>query len=224
MEFCPSGGRKCTISFGPDYAHLVLKIKRNALHDYLRALLDDEVNRELEFSPAVDNPAMHSLRIRVFQFATDYNARGRYFSSLANTEFERMVAMTFLLSHHHTYSNRLLRRPIPTSTAAVRIAAEYIESNWNKKIDVVKLAGIANVSTRSLFRQFQKERGQSPAEFVKNIRLHKARMMLENPDINTSVTQVASQCGFNSSGRFAHEYQTTFGELPSKALSRSLNR
>ena len=130
---------------------------------------------------------MHSLRIRVFQFATDYNARGHYFSSLANAEFERMVAMTFLLSHHHTYSNRLLRKPIPTSTAAVRIAAEYMESNWNKKIDVVELAGIANVSTRSLFRQFQKERGQSPAEFVRNIRLHKARMMLENPDINTSV-------------------------------------
>ena len=218
-------GEKCAISFGPNYAHLVLKIKRDAIYGYLRALLDDEVNGELEFLPrAIDNDAMRSLRMRVFQFATEYNARGRYFSSLANAEFERMMAMAFLLSHYHTYSNRLLREPARTSTAAVRIAAEYIESNWNKKIDVVKLAGIANVSSRSLFRQFQKERGESPAEFVRNIRLHKARMMLENPDINTSVTQVALKCGFNNSGRFAHEYQTTFGELPSKALLRALNR
>ncbi len=56
-------GEKCTISFGPNYAHLVLKIKRDALHDYLRALLNDEIDREIEFlPPTIDDPAMRSLR------------------------------------------------------------------------------------------------------------------------------------------------------------------
>lgn len=216
-------GEEGTISFGPDYAHLVLRIEYEALLGYLRALLgDDQVTTELEFSTrSIDNSAMHALKLRVMQFATDYNARGVYFSSVANAEVERMMIMKFLLCHRHTYSDLLLREPVPASSSAVRIAAEYIEANWDKPIDIARLAAVANVGIRSLFRKFRQEREQSPIEFIKSIRLHKALVMLENPEAATSVTQVALKCGFNNSGRFAQEYRTRFGELPSKTLTRA---
>ena len=211
------------IEIVPNYAQLALRIEVAALHRYVSALIGREANRELVFSPqtAAGNPAMQALKLRVFQFASDYNSRGIYFSSLANAEVERMMIMKFLMCHRHTYSDLLLREPIPTSSSAVKLAEEYIEANWSRPIDIVKLAEVANVSARSLFRQFQKERGYSPAEFAKRRRLRMALVLLENSDPVTSVTQVALKCGFHNSGHFARDYRLAFGELPSETLLRS---
>lgn len=215
-----AGGR---IEFGPNYSQLVLRIEATALRRYLSALIGRDVSGEIEFSPqtADGNPAMQALKLRVFQFASDYNARGIYFSSLANAEVERMLIMKFLMCHRHNYTDLLLREPIPASSSPVKLAEEYIEAHWSEPVDIVKLAEVANVSARSLFRQFQKERGYSPAEFAKRRRLRMALVLLENPDPATSVTQVALKCGFHNSGHFARDYRLAFGEMPSKTLTRS---
>jgi AraC-like DNA-binding protein len=212
------------IEIGPNYSQLVLRIEVRSLRRYLSALIGDETDRELVFQPSEGNPAMQALKLRVFQFASDYNLRGVYFSSIANREVERMMIMKFLLCHRHTYSDLLLREPIPASQSPVKLVEEYIEANWHKPIDIVKLAEVANVSARSLFRQFQKERGYSPSEFAKLRRLRMALVMLENPEAATSVTQVALKCGFHNSGHFARDYRLAFGELPSETLSRALRR
>ena len=211
------------IEFGPNYSQLALRIEVTALRRYLSALIGRDVSAEIEFSPqtAVGNPAMQALKLRVFQFASDYNARGVYLSSLANAEVERMIIMKFLMCHRHTYTDLLLREPIPTSSSPVKLAEEYIEANWSKPVDIVKLAEVANVSARSLFRQFQKERGYSPAEFAKLRRLRMALVLLENANPATSVTQVALKCGFHNSGHFARDYRMAFGEMPSETLVRS---
>jgi len=215
-------GVKVSLGLEADCRHLVLRIADAALRRYLSALLGDEPGRELEFSPSVQgNPAMHALKLRIFQFASDYNSRGSYFSSLANAEVERMVIMKFLMCHRHNFSDLLLREPIPSTPSSVRRAEEYIEANWDKPLDIAMLARVTDVSARSLFRQFRKERGCSPSDFAKSVRLRKALIMLENPTASTSVTQVALRCGFQNSGHFAHDYRLAFGELPSETLIRS---
>ena len=215
-------GTKVTLDLEANCRNLILRIQDTALRRYLGALLGDEIDRELEFSPSVQgNPAMHALKLRIFQFASDYNSRGSYFSSLANAEVQRMVIMKFLMCHRHNYSELLLREPIPSTPSSVRRAEEYIEANWDKPLDIVALARVTNVSARSLFRQFRKERGCSPSDFAKSVRLRKALIMLENPTASTSVTQVSLRCGFQNSGHFAHDYRLAFGELPSETLIRS---
>jgi transcriptional regulator GlxA family with amidase domain len=165
---------------------------------------------------------MQALKIRVVQFATDYNARGIYFSSLANAEVQRMIIMKFLMCHRHSYTDLLLREPVPAASATVRQVEEYIEANWHKPLDIQALTRVAGVSARSFFRQFKKERGQTPWEFVKSVRIRKALIMLENPGPSTSVTQIALKCGFQNTGHFAQAYRTAFGELPSETLRRAL--
>jgi AraC-like DNA-binding protein len=216
-------GMASSIELGPNYSQLVLRIEVAALRRYMSALIGREADRELVFSPqtSVGNPAMHALKLRVFQFASDFNSRGIYFSSLANAEVERMMIMKFLMCHRHNYSDLLLREPIPTSASPVKLAEEYIEANWDKPFDIAELARVANVSARSLFRQFQKERGYSPAEFAKRRRLRMALVLLENSEPSTSVTQVALKCGFHNSGHFARDYRMAFGEMPSETLTRS---
>jgi AraC-like DNA-binding protein len=215
-----------TISFGPNYAQLAIRIEVKSLHRYLSALIGGEVTRAIIFETESisENPAMHALKSRVLQFATDYNARGIYFSSLANAEVQRMIIMKFLMCHRHSYTKLLLREPVPIASTTVRLVEEYIEANWHKPLDIEALTKVAGVSARSIFRQFSKERGQAPWEFVKSIRMRKALIMLENPGPSTSVTQVALKCGFQNTGHFAGAYKATFCELPSETLLRGMRK
>jgi AraC-like DNA-binding protein len=214
-------GTPCRVKFEPNDSQVVIRIEVAALYRYLSALTGEETTRELVFAQSIEgNPAMYSLKARVLQFASDYNARGYHFSQLAQAEMQRMIIMKFLLCHRHSYTDLLLRDPIPLTSNAVKLAEEFLEANWNKPIDIAAVARVANVSARSLFRSFRKELGQSPAEYLKELRLRSALIILENPNPDTTVTQVALTCGFLNGGHFAHDYQIKFGELPSETLNR----
>jgi transcriptional regulator GlxA family with amidase domain len=168
-----------------------------------------------------DQATMDGLRRRIFNFAIEYNERGGYFSELAAAEIERMMIMKFLMSHRHNYTHLLLREPPPASSAVVRMVEEYIEANWNEPIDIEAMVAVAGISARSLFRQFRKDRGYSPADFAKRVRLTRAREMIERSREAGSVMQIAFACGFQNPGHFARDYRNLFGELPSATLERA---
>jgi AraC-like DNA-binding protein len=208
--------------FKSRYRQLALRIEFDALRRYLGALLDQEVSRDLVFDePDASNRGMSALRRRILHFADDFNERGGFFSDLAAAEVERMVIMKFLMCHRHTYTHLLLREPLRSTSSAVRMVEEFIVANWDKPIDIEAMATIAKVSVRSLFRQFKKDRGHTPAEFAKRIRLNRAREMLEQSSEITSVTQIALKCGFQNPGHFARDFRLAFGELPSETLRKS---
>lgn len=207
------------------YRQLALRIEFDALVRNLSALLGQEIGRKLEFDETdIRDPAMSALRRSIFHFAEDFNERGAFFSKLAAAEFERMMIMQFLMCHRHNYTHLLLREPLPSTLSAVRMVEEYIEANWDKPIDIHAMSAIANVSARSLFRQFRKDRTYSPADFAKRIRLNRAREMLEQSGGDASVTQIALKCGFQNPGHFARDFRLAFGELPSETLRRSVGR
>jgi AraC-like DNA-binding protein len=211
--------------FKSSYRHLVVRIEQNALQRYLSVLLAREIDDELRFDDRADqDQAMKRVRRMIFQFASDFDTRGDSFSDLAKAEMTRIAMMRFLMYHRHNYSHFLFREPPPGSTTAVRVVEEYIEANWDKPIDIEAMSAIARISARSLFRQFRKDRGYSPAEFAKRIRLDRAKEMLEQSEGQASVTQVALKCGFQNLGHFARDFRLAFGELPSDALRRSDRR
>ena len=200
----------------------MLRIEFDALLRNLSALLGQEIGKDLAFDETEARmPAMRGLRRRVFHFADDFNERGVFFSDLAAAEVERMVIMKFLMCHRHSYTHLLLREPLPVGSSPVRKVEEFIEANWNKPIDIEAMAAISDISVRSLFRQFKKDRGYTPADFAKRIRLDRAREMLEHPGDGTSVTQIALKCGFQNPGHFARDFRLAFGELPSETLKKS---
>lgn len=207
------------LDFRSGYRQLVLRIEFDALLSNLSLLVGQDVGRNLVFDETADRqPAMEALRRRVFQFALDYNERGTFFSDLAAAEVQRMIIMKFLMCHRHNFTHLLLREPLPASSAAVRAVEEYIEAHWNRPIDIETMVTIAKVSARSLFRQFKKDRGYSPAEFAKKVRLKRARELLEQSGSDASVIQIALKCGFQNAGHFARDYRSLFGELPSATL------
>ncbi len=166
------------LDFKSGYRQLVLRIEFDALLRNLSAW-SGKMSAGSWFStkPRSRQPAMEALRRRLFQFAIDYNERGTFFSDLAAAEVERMVIMKFLMCHRHNYTHLLLREPLPVgSSTAVRAVEEFIEANWDKPIDIEAMVDSWRRSApRSLFRQFKKDRGYSPADFAKRVRLNRAR-------------------------------------------------
>jgi transcriptional regulator GlxA family with amidase domain len=103
----------------------------------------------------------------------------------------------------------------------VREAEEYIEANWSKPVRIADLTGVTNVSSRSLCKSFGTAHGYSPMAFTKMIRLKQARQLLGLGTSQTSVMEVASNCGFGNLGHLAKNYRAAFGELPSETLARA---
>ncbi|MGO8909016.1 MAG: helix-turn-helix domain-containing protein [Bradyrhizobium sp.] len=213
------------LQFTPGYRQLVLRIEFDALLRHLSALIGQEVSETLAFDEGeARGPAMSSLRRAIFQFASDFNEHGKFFSELAAAEVERMVIMKFLMCHRHNYTHLLWREPLPATSSAVKTVEEFIEANWDKPIDIPAMAKVAKVSARSLFRQFKQDRGYSPADFAKQVRLNRARELLEQCAEGASVTQIAFRCGFQNPGHFARDFRLAFGELPSETLKKSTQR
>lgn len=207
-------------------SHIVLRIKHRSLLDQLGVLLGDQVDRPLVFSDISQSlrAAVGALRHRIFNFANEMNLHGQFLSEPVLAEIERMVLVAFLICNRSNYTPLLMRDPQTANRTVVQRVEGYIEANWDKAIDTATLAEMAGISARSLFRHFRQERGYSPFEFARRIRLQRAFEALTYPDKSTSVVQVALRCGFQNVGHFARDYRLAFGERPSETLARATQK
>jgi len=84
------------------------------------------------------------------------------------------------------------------------------------------LAGLAGVSVRGLQQGFRDYLGITPLEYLREVRLARARddLLAADPEADVSVTEVAYRWGFGHLARFAGYYRHRYGELPSETLRR----
>ena len=201
---------------------LVLRIEQEILKQKMASLLGEQVS-DLKFEQQAtqETPAQCDMKRSVVQFASDLDRWGPEMLSLARMDLEQALIVRFLFCNCHNLSQKLATPAAAPSLLQLRNVESYIEANWNRPLDVESLARISNISARSLFRYFKEMRGVSPREFMKAIRLKRARILLQDSAPNSSVMTIALTCGFQSLGHFAREYRTAFGELPSETLKRS---
>ena len=80
------------------------------------------------------------------------------------------------------------------------------------------IANKANTTPRKLQLLFKKHRSYTPMQFLKERKLHMARLALINSNLETVVKQVAIDSGFTNMSSFSKDYRILFGELPSKTI------
>lgn len=164
-------------------------------------------------------PAMQSLR-RAVEFAiAELEIAGSGSSPVALAELQDLIVTRFLCGHHPELIDGALREPALPSRPRMRLLEDYLRGHWNEPVTIDRLAEIANVGTRSVFRYFRQAHGSTPLDFMKTLRLQEARRGLQTPSGATSVSSEALRCGFNNMGHFAKDYRRKFGELPSDTLS-----
>lgn len=85
----------------------------------------------------------------------------------------------------------------PATTDALRKVQAWISQHLHQSLEVSQLAALSAMSVRNFSRKFTQETGLSPSRYIAKVRLNKARLMLE--ESNTSISRIASLCGYQNS-------------------------
>jgi AraC-like DNA-binding protein len=205
------------------HERLTLRLSEQALLQRMTALLGAKPKGELTFESAIPagGPYAQSLSDLIRFFAQQLDSAVSPLPAAVCRELEHAVQIAFLYASRHTFSHLLESQESMPAPWVVRRIEEFIEANWQRPITIDRLAAEAGVSTRAIFRAFERSRGYSPMAFAKAIRLKRAREILTSGDPGVSVTGAAFKSNFASPSRFAKDYREAFGELPSETILRT---
>jgi transcriptional regulator GlxA family with amidase domain len=108
---------------------------------------------------------------------------------------------------------------------AVERAEAYVRAHAGTPVPISRLSRALGLSERGLRNAFYGVRGMSPKRSFVAERLEVARRELSDGRRGeTTVTGVATRCGFFELGRFAASYKEAFGETPSATLRGTARR
>ena len=96
-----------------------------------------------------------------------------------------------------------------------------IEENYSENITINDIGKAVGLSPSYLCACFRNATKTSINRYLNNIRCNEAKRLLTEENI--SVTEAATQCGFNNMSYFSRMYRNIIGELPSQTLKRVNN-
>ncbi len=106
-------------------------------------------------------------------------------------------------SETHAHIHRILQR----------LHLEYAEP-----LDLSTLAHDVGMSSSALHFHFKAVTQTSPVQYLKTLRLHKARMLMVQQSLHAAVA--AERVGYTSPSQFSREFKRLFGFLPAEEAER----
>ena len=103
-------------------------------------------------------------------------------------------------------------------TRTMNIIAEQIETN---SVNVDALASQMALSTTQFRYRLKMITGETPQGYITNIRMQKARRLLDNNAPQTTILDIALSCGYEDQGAFTRAFKRFYGITPSEYLSRN---
>jgi AraC-like DNA-binding protein len=94
---------------------------------------------------------------------------------------------------------------------------QKIHESYRNGLDIEKLAKESDMSSSTFHNSFKAVTDTSPLQYIKNVRLHKARTLMIQDGLNASIA--AHQVGYESPSQFNREYKRLFGVTPAKDVA-----
>jgi AraC-like DNA-binding protein len=96
-----------------------------------------------------------------------------------------------------------------------------IHQTYHQNHDIMSLATEAGMSMSSFHTSFKAVTDVSPLQYIKSVRLHKARELMIQDGINAH--NAALRVGYESPSQFNREYKRLFGITPAKGAAGIMN-
>lgn len=131
-------------------------------------------------------------------------------------QFISMLEIFKMLGETNDYT--LLHTEIPKNQynkkeeERLRKINQFIEINYTRKIDLIEIAQLSNLSTAAFCRYFKKMTKLSFTEFLNNYRINQAKLMLMN---HKNVSETCFDSGFDSLSYFNRTFKKVTSENPS---------
>lgn len=94
----------------------------------------------------------------------------------------------------------------------VQIICEFICGHLDENITVKQLAEMNHINASYLSVLFKKETGQTISDYIQEIRINRAKELLQNPTVR--VYEVAEKVGFQTAAYFAYLFKKITGQTP----------
>ena len=101
----------------------------------------------------------------------------------------------------------------------IRHIVKLLSEDLGRDLDMEALANSVNLSTSRLRHLFKDEIGLTPAQYLKRLRLERARELLEGSFLR--LKEVMPQVGITDKSHFVRDFKKTHGLPPIKYRHRS---
>jgi AraC-like DNA-binding protein len=93
-----------------------------------------------------------------------------------------------------------------------------MHTSFHETLDVPALAEAADMSVSTFHHNFKAVTALSPLQYLKSIRLHKARSLMLYEAL--SAAEAAFRVGYGSASQFSREFRRMFGRPPTEEIAR----
>ena len=155
-----------------------------------------------------------SPRVKAIQ-SLGFRDRGRLLSAALRRREEAVLANVIEVIAGAKEAERQAISPREVATIEAWLAEHAFSG-----LSLADLAGRAGLSMRAIQRACQTN-GYTPQEYLRGIRLDRAREMHCGPRSGLTVGDVATAVRYPHLGRFSQYYRERFGEMPSDTLARA---
>lgn len=100
----------------------------------------------------------------------------------------------------------------------INAALRWIHAHYAEPFSVARVAETVAMSVSAFHHQFKAVTGSSPVQYVKSVRLHKARSLIVDEGVGAAVA--ATSVGYESASQFSREFKRFFGASPSEEAKR----
>lgn len=218
----PSPDVPADMSWGAGNEQLIVYLDRATVQRHSGRTVEPDL--DLVFEPAVHlgSPRLQSWLRLIGYVRGEIDAGSELLETpLIRSQLEDLIITGLLSGQPNSASDQPSVGHGPAVSRTVRQAVALIEESPELPWRVEELARAVGVSARTLQENFQHDRGQSPMQVLRRVRLQRAHDELVVSDHHsTTVTQVALRWGFGHLGRFSTTYRSLYAESPSETLAR----
>lgn len=102
--------------------------------------------------------------------------------------------------------------------AQILTTLQHIHVKYAEPLEVTRMAEESGMSISAFHHTFKAVTATSPLQYLKSIRLHKARMLMVHDGLGAALA--ADRVGYESPSQFSREFKRYFGNAPTEEVSQ----
>ncbi|AFY54414.1 DNA-binding domain-containing protein, AraC-type [Rivularia sp. PCC 7116] len=176
--------------------------------------LAEEIKGNYQYLPFFSTPVASDKELSQLIFTFHVLVKNSKGSILKQQSLLLQIVEKLILRYTQDSSNL---KYIGKENQSIQRVKDYLNDNYAKNISLEELARIANFSPFYLNRAFRKQVGIPPHKYQTQIRIARAKNLLNN----LSISQVAVKTGFSSQSHFGWHFKKVMGVTPKKYVKES---
>lgn len=204
--------------------NIILKLSKPVVETQLFKMLGYSIQESLAFENGLSCTAEGTdAIIQTLSYLCHAHDHIENWNTISHS-FEQYLIELILLKLPNNYSRQLkLQQPVLLPSYMKR-AKQYIAVHLQENITLTELGEYSGVSVRTLQKGFSAYIGQTPVEYIRDLRIQQVHQALSNAQLNDTVTEILLKNGINSFGHFSAQYKKCYGHPPSQTLKLAIKQ